>query len=318
MSTAPVITASVVLPTYNRAWGLDPAIRSALAQTESSLEVIVLDDASSDQTPAVAAASSDPRVTYHRQPMNVGMVRNWGNGLRLARGEFVTFLSDDDQLEPGFLAHRLAQFAMHGDATVVFSRFEQRSPDGTPVGEMNTDWPTARVLDARELFMASLGKRWFVGASLYRREAVLAVWDGVTDDDLVLDYSLNLQLALRGARGVFIPESDFVMGIHEGQNSRAKRHDVFLQAERLMRRLLGTALPDQMRTPLRRELANWLMVYGRLRAVEGDLPRARGCFRRAILADPRHLTGWRSLARSWVRPDRLGIQAAGEGPKRAS
>ena len=79
MTTAP-IAASIVLPTYNRAWGLEPALRSVLAQTEPSFEVIVMDDASTDDTAKVAAAFVDPRVRYHRQPVNAGMVATGETG----------------------------------------------------------------------------------------------------------------------------------------------------------------------------------------------------------------------------------------------
>src|SRR4051794_22089991 len=67
---------SVVIPTYNRSWGLTRALQSVLAQTFQDYEIVVVDDASTDATAAVAATFSDPQIRYYRQPHNVGVASN--------------------------------------------------------------------------------------------------------------------------------------------------------------------------------------------------------------------------------------------------
>jgi glycosyltransferase involved in cell wall biosynthesis len=92
---------SILLPTYKRARYLAEAIPSALAQTYSPIELIILDDASPDDTPEVVRPyESDSRVRYIRHPQNRGLPGNWRAGLELAQGEFVCILEDDDLFHP--------------------------------------------------------------------------------------------------------------------------------------------------------------------------------------------------------------------------
>ena len=85
-----------------------------------------MDDCSADDTPEVVKSFRDERITYYRQPVNVGMVRNWGEALRLARSEYIIFLSDDDQLRPHFIANRLKHMAHDPNLIVVFSKYDIR------------------------------------------------------------------------------------------------------------------------------------------------------------------------------------------------
>ena len=90
---------SVVIPTLNRAGVLANAMRSVLAQTYADLELIIVDDGSTDDTAAVVGAIGDDRVRYQPQPRSgVSAARN--AGAAAARGEFLVFLDSDDELEP--------------------------------------------------------------------------------------------------------------------------------------------------------------------------------------------------------------------------
>jgi glycosyltransferase involved in cell wall biosynthesis len=87
---------SVVLPTHNRADLLRRAISSVLAQTHRALELIVVDDASTDHTPDVVATCDDSRLRYVRLERNRRAAAARNVGIRLARGELVAFQDDDD------------------------------------------------------------------------------------------------------------------------------------------------------------------------------------------------------------------------------
>jgi hypothetical protein len=91
---------SVVIPCYNSERFISSAIRSCLEQSVSDLEVIVIDDGSTDGSKAEieAIAASESRVVFHRQQnRGLGAARNVG--LRMARGEYLNFLDADDELE---------------------------------------------------------------------------------------------------------------------------------------------------------------------------------------------------------------------------
>ena len=90
---------SVVIPTFNRAGLLERALRSVLEQTYDNLEIIVVDDASDDNTPDVVKASQNVRVRYIRHESNKGGSAARNTGIRAAQGKYIEFLDDDDQWE---------------------------------------------------------------------------------------------------------------------------------------------------------------------------------------------------------------------------
>ena len=106
MGDAPRV--SVIIPTRNRAVLLPRAVNSVLAQTYADFELLIVDDCSTDDTPAVIAAFADPRVRALRHDANRGQSAAVNTGLANARGEFVAFLDDDDEFTPDSLAARVA------------------------------------------------------------------------------------------------------------------------------------------------------------------------------------------------------------------
>ena len=88
---------SVIITTYNRAALLPRAIRSVLAQTYENYELIVVDDCSTDDTPEVVQRFVDSRIRAVRHADNMGHSAALNTGIRLARGEYIAFLDDDDE-----------------------------------------------------------------------------------------------------------------------------------------------------------------------------------------------------------------------------
>ena len=102
---------SVVIPTYNRAGTLKRAIDSVLNQDYRNIEVIVVDDASSDGTGEILAAMSDPRLRVVVHDTNRGVAAATNTGIRAARGAYVAFQDSDDEWLHGKLTRQAAQFA---------------------------------------------------------------------------------------------------------------------------------------------------------------------------------------------------------------
>jgi glycosyltransferase involved in cell wall biosynthesis len=109
---------SAIMPTYNAAATIEDSIRSVLAQTHQDLELVVVDDGSTDQTAAIIQriASIDPRVRYIHQP-NQRVVAARNRALEQATGELVAVLDADDAWPPDKIAKQLA--ARNDDADVV-------------------------------------------------------------------------------------------------------------------------------------------------------------------------------------------------------
>lgn len=95
MNATPLV--SVIIPTYKRPHLLVRAINSVLNQTYSNLDVLVVDDHSEDDTPSVVRDINDPRMRYVEHPVNKGLPAVRNTGIRMALGEYIAFLDDDDE-----------------------------------------------------------------------------------------------------------------------------------------------------------------------------------------------------------------------------
>lgn len=115
---------SVIIPTRNRAHLLQRTLKSVLKQSTENLEVIVVDDGSTDSTGAFAVAA-DPRVSVLRNPKPTGVSAARNRGIAAARGEWIAFCDDDDLWAPNKLQEQLtaagragANWAYTGDVNV--------------------------------------------------------------------------------------------------------------------------------------------------------------------------------------------------------
>ena len=99
---------SIVLPTYNRAHLLGHAIRSVLAQMYRNLELIVVDDNSKDDTPSVVRSFDDARIRCVRNDPNLKLPAALNRGFSLARGELLTWTSDDNLYAPAAIGKMAA------------------------------------------------------------------------------------------------------------------------------------------------------------------------------------------------------------------
>jgi glycosyltransferase involved in cell wall biosynthesis len=100
---------SVLIPTYNYARYLPEAIDSVLAQDFGDFEIIIADDASTDNTPEVCRMyeAKDPRIRFFRHKKNLGMVENWNWCLQQARGKYIKYLLADDKFAKPYALKRL-------------------------------------------------------------------------------------------------------------------------------------------------------------------------------------------------------------------
>jgi len=103
---------TIGLPTYNRANWLKDAITSALQQTYKDFELIIADNASTDNTRDVVKGFSDPRIRYHRHNSNLGAESNITWTIEKAMGTYYVLLQDDDLILPAFLSRAKKAFSM--------------------------------------------------------------------------------------------------------------------------------------------------------------------------------------------------------------
>lgn len=143
---------SVIIPTYNRGHCVTDAIDSALGQTHRAVEVVVLDDGSTDGTDGLIAERyrHEPRVRYVQQA-NAGVVAARNAALERCTGDYVAFLDSDDTWFPWKLELQLAALTAEPRAGMVWTDMEAVDPDG-------------RVVHARYLRRMYGAYRWQPGS----------------------------------------------------------------------------------------------------------------------------------------------------------
>lgn len=143
MSSAPLV--SVIMPAYNSGTTIDDAITSALAQDHERIEVIVVDDGSSDDT--VARASSHGSQVRVLQQRNAGPQAARNRALQEARGEYVAFLDSDDLWLPGKLSAQIRLLQRCPDVVAAFTRWHVWEPDADGCHRPPADLINTRVTD---------------------------------------------------------------------------------------------------------------------------------------------------------------------------
>lgn len=137
MEDHPLVTIGITA--YNAAETIERAIRSALAQTWRPIEIVVVDDYSSDETPALLRVSgaSHPELRFFRHQINGGVAVARNRIVEEARGEFIVFFDDDDESLPQRVAAQLRRIVDYernfadGAAVICHTVRRQRFPDGS-------------------------------------------------------------------------------------------------------------------------------------------------------------------------------------------
>jgi GT2 family glycosyltransferase len=110
---------SVCIPVYNTERFIADAVTSALSQTCRDLEIVVVDNASTDTTPQVLAGFTDPRIRAFRNDENIGAAGNFNRAVSLARGRYLKVLCADDVLYPSCLEQQVAVFEADARAEIA-------------------------------------------------------------------------------------------------------------------------------------------------------------------------------------------------------
>ena len=252
---------SVCIPTYNYGRFVGAAIESVLVQSRTDFEVIVSDNASTDQTRAVveALACRDRRIRYLCNDRNLGMVANWNRCLELASGEYVKFLCADDLLEPDALG-RLGRLLDEHPQAVLAAGARRVVAEGGGQGRVlayarqtivTPGWITIRRCIARGNLIGE------PSAVLFRRAAVTGGFDA--NYPQVSDFEMWLRLLGRG-EFAFTPEIVCVFRHHAEQETKKnlRANLAFADEFRLCRAYADQVSKlDLWQGLLRRRLAMW-------------------------------------------------------------
>lgn len=258
---------SVVVPSFNNAPWLPQCLESLLAQTYENLEIIVVDDGSTDDTPAVLEAFSrkDSKILALRQE-NSGVTAARLRGIASATGDWIGFCDGDDVVEPSFYAH-LYENAQQYHADISHCGYKELHPDGTeqPHGGSGS----FRVQDRRTGLTDLLEERIVepgLCVKLFRRSlfAGLSAWMDLSirnNEDMLMNY----YLFSRGERAVFQDVCLYSYRVRPGSASRARlnAHKIY-DPIRVRQRILDECEPEMKDTARQALLRCQLYVYAQL------------------------------------------------------
>lgn len=274
---------SVVIPAFNAARTIELTIRSALQQTLTNLEVVVVNDGSTDTTETVVAAIGDQRVRLVNQE-NRGLPAARNRGIDASRGAYVAFLDSDDLLLPAFLhcgiqalRARINQGFAYTDAYVL----DEESGRLRETSAMSRFDPPNPPPESPPDFLMELLARNFVYVSTIAPRKVLDQLGGFNETlTSCEDYDLWLRILVSGGEAAWFPGRHAIYRLHPRQMTRnvmrmarnlARVYDELpldrmpTAAHRtfLLQRRRDAQINLRVRSPLRQLVPERLMVAGR-------------------------------------------------------
>jgi len=208
---------SICIPTYNRATFLKGTLTYALNQTVSdTCEILVVDNASTDDTADVMKAFQDARIRYERNSTNLGMTGNWNRCLELARGEYITIWSDDDIYYPDRIREQAAVLDTHPQVGLVYTAHHICDPTGQPVEEV---WPFPKGhIWTGNKELEFLTRRCYLYSPLLRRSNLKVTGMFNTQLKYAHDWEMWLRFALCGNMA-YVDKLLMAYRIHPAQES---------------------------------------------------------------------------------------------------
>jgi glycosyltransferase involved in cell wall biosynthesis len=215
MSADPLV--SICIPTYNRAGMIGKAIESALGQSYRNIEVIVVDNASEDNTAEVVASYADERLRYVKNERNLGLFGNFNRCIELATGKYLYILHSDDCIDPEFTAISVKFLEAHPDVAMTFGSIHPANECAEPKKKSLT--PPV-IYDIPDGFRKILENRSFISCPTVtiRRD----VYDSIGFYSLEYPYSGDLYQWLRIAQRFRIASvPDAHLYYHTGPHSES-------------------------------------------------------------------------------------------------
>lgn len=210
---------SIVLPVYNGEKYLRESIDSVLAQTYKNWELLIVDDCSTDSSAAIAKeyASKDRRIYYYRNENNLRLPRNLNKGFRLAKGDYLTWTSDDNKFKPTALEKMYDALKNNQNAQFVFASCRVINSEGEEIEYIMVDDKRKKQIVGHNV----------VGACfMYTRKAYEEVGEYNPDFTLVEDYDYWQRIYAK-FNAVAISDILYEYRWHDGALTSTMKKDAF-------------------------------------------------------------------------------------------
>ena len=214
----------IAIPTYNRSNLLKINLKSVLAQDYPDFQVLVLDNASTDDTESVVRSFADRRVTYLRNETNIGPFRNFYRAIELNHSTYLVLLHDDDAMLPGFIRESVLALETYPDAAFSVTGVQGIDEYDNPVPLPNNPPPVGLISGLEYLHEIVAGRYSVIhNSSVMIQSSALKAIGGLDVPHSKHSADLNLQLRMAAQYDiVFIPKQLSQVRIHAGQDSHVQ------------------------------------------------------------------------------------------------
>ncbi len=290
---------SVCIPTFNKACYLSESIASVMAQRFKDFELIVLDDASTDDTCAVVGAFHDPRLRYLRHPQNIGLAANFSRCLEVAACEYVVIFHDDDVMMHEMLEREVALLDSNSEVVFVHCAAQLIDERGSVFSAPPCPWPPlTQGNDFIRQYWSPEDYGVTMASVMLRRSVALRIGGFNADLKYSLDADLWQRMAFEGKVG-FISDRLISNRVHAGQaTSRILVNRLQMLEERLKYAQATRTLLREHNASLDSEIAQRLSLkiakdLTELKALNASTLQILQYVRAATRAHPKVLLSWR-------------------------
>lgn len=210
---------SVCMPVYDGGRYVRESVASVLGQTFEDFELVVLDDASTDETPAVVASFHDPRIRYIRHEHNLGLPANFNQCLRAARCEFMMIFHADDVMLPALVGREFEVLKSSALAVLVYCATRLIDAAGVVYSVPKNRWPPVTAgLDFVRAYWGSRDSGVTMSSVMLRRAVALRLGGFDEEQKHTLDADLWQRMAFEG-KVAYVGEVLLSNRVHAGQDS---------------------------------------------------------------------------------------------------
>jgi glycosyltransferase involved in cell wall biosynthesis len=266
---------SICIPTYNGSAYLPETFESVLVQTYSNFEVLVVDDHSTDETINIVQSyiERDARVRLIQNPRNLGLVNNWNRCIKMAKGEWIKFVFQDDLIAPDCIEKMINFLSKSPEKEKVifckrdffFNDVSRLNNFDLEMKDVNFFWDVfpnkirIKPIDTIKMIIKLSDRNIFGEPTSFLIHKKIFDKLGLFDESFhqICDLELWLRMGVN-FQILMIPETLAYFRIHENSTTNANRREQWLQIRYLDRiRLFNKFMFDKTYSPLREELKTW-------------------------------------------------------------
>lgn len=257
---------SIIIPTYNRANLLKRAIESVISQTYKNLEIIVVDDGSTDNTEQIVKECQDSRIQYIRHSKNRGLSAAKNTGIKNSKGDFIAFLDSDDEYLPEKVEKSIEVF--------------KKAPENIGIVCSNF-WR----IEGEKKKIAVSKRTPFLYFGVFRKEVFEKI--GFFDEELEIyeDLDFGTRLICKFS-SYFIDEPLAIYHITKGSLSFSSNIERLIEIKKLILERYEVDLKKSRWRLAHRKLARINYYLAKDFYCTGQIKKARGYFLKAFLAYP--------------------------------